>query len=499
MMEVLAKARRMHRTGGVHRPHIRSAAVLSVLAVLLALLIPVDTAVAKPPEIEEILLGSSDFLPGAITEGSDGNLWLTNRSGISGKPAYEQQPVDGIDRITPGGEVTEFPLPVQRGYQLEAIAAGPDGNVWFTDGVGYVGLISPSGQIAEFSLSNSPFGIVSGPGGKLWIAEHRKGPSVGAIGAMTPGGEIAEFALPTESYPGAITAGSDGNVWFAEQGQGRSAIGRITPQGQVTDFRLPHGPGRRIAITAGPDGNVWFTEVLGAESSVIGRVTPGGRIKEFPLPEEKRWPGEIATGPDGRLWFAYGPRLIGRITPSGRLTRIDLPRGEPVGLTAGQDDRIWYTAENEGACEGGGGSCQIRIPTPGIVGRITPAPLAIAIPRQSAKAKGRWMKVRLSCEEGDATDVCRGTLRLTARVRRAHASGRRWRTMTLARRRYRLDTDSTRAFSLRLNHNALDMLAPRRRLRARLTARLRGGRPANRSIALTGGALHRRLQRRYVP
>jgi streptogramin lyase len=40
-----------------------------------------------------------------------------------------------IGRITPSGTITEYPIPTSQS-DLWGITAGPDGNLWFTEGNG---------------------------------------------------------------------------------------------------------------------------------------------------------------------------------------------------------------------------------------------------------------------------------------------------------------------------------------------------------------------------
>src|SRR5260221_6038429 len=54
------------------------------------------------------------------------------------------------------------------------IAAGPDGNLWFTEGDGNrVGRITPTGKVTEFSAGLTaggfPEGITAGPDGSMWF------------------------------------------------------------------------------------------------------------------------------------------------------------------------------------------------------------------------------------------------------------------------------------------------------------------------------------------
>src|SRR6516165_7548959 len=79
----------------------------------------------------------------AITGGPDGNLWFTDPIART------------VGRITPDGQVTEFPTP---GISAGAITAGPDGNLWFVNNVltfagnPAIGRITPDGQVTDFVL-----------------------------------------------------------------------------------------------------------------------------------------------------------------------------------------------------------------------------------------------------------------------------------------------------------------------------------------------------------
>src|SRR5207245_32718 len=68
------------------------------------------------------------------------------------------------------GRIREFHIPTAFS-EPAGIAAGPDGNLWFTEGGGNnVGRVSPSGAVTEFRISTTfrePAGIASGPDGNL--------------------------------------------------------------------------------------------------------------------------------------------------------------------------------------------------------------------------------------------------------------------------------------------------------------------------------------------
>jgi len=58
------------------------------------------------------------------------------------------------------------------------IAAGPDGNLWFTNlGNNSVGRVTPAGVVSNFTGSgiSDPFGIAAGPDGNLWFTMNRPG------------------------------------------------------------------------------------------------------------------------------------------------------------------------------------------------------------------------------------------------------------------------------------------------------------------------------------
>lgn len=55
-----------------------------------------------------------------------------------------------VGRITPGGEITEFPIPSPTGSPIN-IAVGPDRNIWLTK-QNTLGRVTAAGAITEFDL-----------------------------------------------------------------------------------------------------------------------------------------------------------------------------------------------------------------------------------------------------------------------------------------------------------------------------------------------------------
>jgi virginiamycin B lyase len=87
--------------------------------------------------------------------GFDGNLWFQDNTKIG--------------KMTLTGTVTEYTVP----YTVRYIAAGPDGNIWFTTDTNVIGRMSMTGTgITAFTTPDnlSFYGITAGPDGNLWAA-----------------------------------------------------------------------------------------------------------------------------------------------------------------------------------------------------------------------------------------------------------------------------------------------------------------------------------------
>jgi virginiamycin B lyase len=179
---------------------------------------------------------------------------------------------------------------------------------------GKIGRITPAGVITEFAIptpNSGPRALAAGPDGAIWFSEYR----TNKIGRITSSGQVSEYELPRpNSGPGDITAGADGAMWFVELSGGMDGVvtngkrvGRITRRGLISEFAMPAQGPSPINIAVGPDRNIWYSR-----GSALGRVTPEGQITEFPLA------GALAVGLSAgsdrqpprrlvnRLWFTDG-------------------------------------------------------------------------------------------------------------------------------------------------------------------------------------------------
>ena len=283
--------------------------------------------------------------PSGIAAGPDGDLWFT------------QQDSDQIGRMTPSGKVTEFSAGITSGAGPDGIAAGPDGNMWFTEFDGdRIGRITLSGKVTEFHAKitpeSQPAEIAAGPDGNLWFTQQGSN----QIGRITPTGKVTEFGagITPNSVPVGIAAGPDGSMWFTEFGAdqiGRITTGASSAAGKVTEFSTGITPGADLfRIVAGPDGDMWFTE-FGVDR--IGRISTGvssaaGKVTEFGNGiTTGSEPLGIAEGPDGNVWFTErSGDQVARITPQGKVTEYSSGISVPSTLediAAGPDGNMWFT------------------------------------------------------------------------------------------------------------------------------------------------------------
>lgn len=117
--------------------------------------------------------------------GPDGNLWFQYTGRLT------------IGRLTTAGVYAEFP--VTTGIEVHDIAAGVDGNLWFTNSDfvdAWVGRITPSGQVTTFPLpfGSVPRGIAAGPDGAIWFADGYD------VGRINPGAPAPSVTRVTPSF-----------------------------------------------------------------------------------------------------------------------------------------------------------------------------------------------------------------------------------------------------------------------------------------------------------
>ena len=288
-----------------------------------------------------------------------------------------------------------------------SIAAGPDGNLWFTEECGNkIGKITPDGVITEFPRPNDPsqlipydclasgigkglHSITVGGDGNLWFTDSQNN----MIWKMnTAGVIIGEYAVTSCPEfaglgPHGIATGPDGSIWFAHVDC--NYIGKIAvATGEMTGKYNISTPSSGTAhLTAGPGNTIWFTE-HGATGSVnkIGKIAPDGTITEYPAAGDATTlnvPFEITAGNDGNVWFTErGGNSIGQITPEGIILKYPLAGDStslntPIGITAGSNATIWFTEGASGTIgqiSSGGAITRFAVPSGSTGWHITLGP-----------------------------------------------------------------------------------------------------------------------------
>jgi virginiamycin B lyase len=283
-------------------------------------------------KVEEFPVPTPASRPYQIVTGPDGNLWFT------------ESDVGKIGRITPSGQITEYPI--RAGGGPYGITVGPDGNLWFTER--YANLIakfSTAGQLlAEYTVPTAnaqPWGITAGPDGALWFTEE----DVDQIGRITVNGQITEFFTQNCCFPTFITTGSDGRLWFTEELPGQ--IGAMSTNGDVEYFTPPTAQ-LLYGITTVSNGEVWWTALAG--DNKIGKVEMNGQITEFSIPSDNTGIAGVTEGADGKIWFTQNDvGRVGVMRPGGGLIFLVEDGSYPIGITTGPDGNIWIAESQSNA------------------------------------------------------------------------------------------------------------------------------------------------------
>lgn len=256
-----------------------------------------------------------------LTAGPDGALWHTSAGDVP-----------RLGRTTLAGRTVEVALPDAEA-QPGAIVRGPDGLLWLADAHGAIDRVSATGAVETVTEvpSGAPTSLAAGADGNVWFTViAKRGKSSGAIGRVTPAGDQTLFTAGLTDDPHDIGLGWDGAMWFTEPGGDR--IGRVTAAGAITEFPAAGGP---TGIAAAFDGAMWFT----TRKDGIGRIALDGTVTGYPAPTQL---DDIALGADAALWFT-GHNGIGRITTAGLNEFFKTPDRRPGSLAVGWDGAMWFT------------------------------------------------------------------------------------------------------------------------------------------------------------
>ena len=293
--------------------------------------------------------------PQWIAAGSDGNMWFT------------EQPGNTVAKITPAGVVTECPAIPTAASNPQGIIGASDGNLWFTEFAGSkITRVTTGCAYTEFSTlfaTDGPQLLTDRGDGNVWFTGNT-GNHVGFQGLTS--GVSGETTIPTpNSKPFGIAPAPDLNLYFTENAVDQ--LGRIPMLfGAITEVPLPtgsapsqivRGPSTETSCGGGPC--MWFTEF---GTSRVARLNPAGwpapTIDQFPTVTASSSPLGLVAGKDGALWFTEsGLDRVGRVSVNGTVSEYTSPvTGLGLkGIAVAPDGSIWFAESGTGLNPGRAG------------------------------------------------------------------------------------------------------------------------------------------------
>jgi streptogramin lyase len=430
-------------------PPMRRLVPLCSALVVLFVALPAAVADAALPNLVHLPHGTEAQ---ALAVGPEGELWFAGAH--RGADAAN---VSG--RIAGDGSVEEFPVPESGSAPgVGDLTLGPDGNMWFTEPTaGRIDFEAPSGGVPGILVLPNPNSRPTGLatlGDSIWTTMEATGGLLVTYPATARGTEYNVAA----ARPSAIALGGEGALWIIDAEAPK--LLRKPPAGSSITFPIPNFAkgARPTDIVTGPEGNLWISQ---SDGPYIGKIEPEiSRYTRFELPLKGGY-SLISNGPRHDIWFAGGG-LIGSITNDGHwfATPACPLRGCPTitALTEGPEGDLWYAAD-------------------GMVARFQPAALSVAFGGPLV-AKGRARATTsLDCVGGAAGQHCQGKLEMLP----AKGHGRR-----LGSVRFGIVTGNSKKVSLNLTGAAAAELARHGKLAVRLVARIGGKVSAKRTTVLRG-------------
>jgi len=278
----------------------------------------------EKPRFVEYRMPDTLESPTAIAAGADGDVWFTiDRSDVIGR-AHN----GAIERISTSGRNIE-PL---------GVGVAPDGSAWFTDAVGGgVARVSPAGGVSRFKL-DTPIvrlgRLALAPDGSAWFAESTSY----SVTQLKDGRIIRHEVESPRGGPFGVAVASSGVVWATLQGGDQ--LLRINTDGRVETFDVPRRGAVPTDIAIGPDSSAWFIE---ARANRIGALHDG-KFAEFEVGVDNAGLSGIAVASDGSVWFGMlREASLGRLR-DGKVTIFHLPRKDarPFGVAVDPANNVWY-------------------------------------------------------------------------------------------------------------------------------------------------------------
>jgi virginiamycin B lyase len=298
--------------------------------------------------ITEFPVPTPDSFPAGITAGPDGALWFAESGANKVGRITTAGAVTELNLPLP-----DFNFGFNPSGSSVGIAAGPDGALWYTGYArvlyivqsspprlavsveGVVGRITTAGAVIihtfPATFNSSPAGIAAGPDGDMWFTEF----DGNKIGRTTTAGAITEFAVPTDfSVPSGIAAGPDGNLWFTERKGNK--IGQVVLSGidaahanlaiAASASPSPATAGQPLTYTltvanAGPQTafNVVVADALPAGAAFVSAGASQGAAPTQAGGVVMAQLGNLAAGATATVTIVVTPAAAGTLTNTARV------------------------------------------------------------------------------------------------------------------------------------------------------------------------------------
>ncbi len=289
-----------------------------------------STRAARPGTFHESRLPNPEDIPVAIAAAPDGSIWFTLES------------ADAIGRLR-NGRFERVAKPAESIEPL-GLAVDADGGAWYTEAPRKaIGRMSPGGTVDTFPLGTpvAQLGrLAVAPDGAVWFAESTVMSATQLKDGRLTRHVVAGLApkVPADAAPFGIAVAPDGAVWVTLPAANK--VMRFVAGGEATAFDVPTRQSGLGDIAVAADSTVYFVEM---SANKIGRLA-GGRIEEFAVPTPVAGVTALAVAPDGAAWFTElrGHRL-GRLR-DGTITEFALPRenARPFGIAVDREGNVWY-------------------------------------------------------------------------------------------------------------------------------------------------------------
>ncbi len=256
--------------------------------------------------------------------------------------------------LLPMNTITEFS---QLPYAPSSIAAGSDGNLYFTEsGQNKIGELIPAGEPAPAIFPNNET-ITDPSTGTTYSAT-----SLPPQGYLFAKGSYAEFTIGSMAWMPDQLTGFDNSLYFTDTVTNK--VGKLTPAtGSNGELPEPSNASLNGGISSAPDGNLYFTATGADGVGEIDALPPtAGPISVFEVAPSSEPSGIVTvdsqSGTD--VYFTeYSADEIGELslapgapvsTSGASMTSfgIPTPNSEPEGIAVGPSDDIYFTESATG-------------------------------------------------------------------------------------------------------------------------------------------------------